>query len=100
MRKYLASVLAGLAWASFGSGALAAKTETFDSAGSAAAHGWIAVGSGLDGQTAGWINTSDAGGAPGEAQFDVRRGAQVSYADLSLGMIINGNGGFTMNGQL
>jgi hypothetical protein len=49
---------------------------------------------------AGWIGTSDAGGAAGEAQFDVRRGASVSYADSNLGLTINGNGGFSMSGKL
>jgi hypothetical protein len=80
--------------------ASAAKVETFDSAASAAAHGWSVVGTGLDGQTAGWIGSSDAGGSPGEAQFDVRRGASVLYADSNLGVTINGIGGFSMSGKL
>jgi hypothetical protein len=40
----------------------AAKTESFDPAGSAAANGWMAVGDGLDGQTVGWSNSAGAGG--------------------------------------
>src|SRR5262245_35886316 len=76
------------------------KTESFDTAASAAADGWVAAGSGVDGQTAGQIATNAAGGAPGEAQFDVFRGAELSYLDTNLGMVINGNGGFSMTGKL
>ncbi len=81
--------------------ALADKTQTFDSAASAAAAGWVASGSGVDGQTAGFIATNDAGGAAaGEAQFDVFRGAELSYLDTNLGLVINGTGGFSMTGKV
>lgn len=78
----------------------AAKLESFNSAASAAANGWTAVGNGVDGQAAGWIETSSAGGAAGEAQFDVLRGGLVSYADGNLGLTVNGTGGFSMSGKL
>ncbi len=78
----------------------AAKLETFNSAASAAANGWTAVGNGVDGQAAGWIGTNSAGGAAGEAQFDVLRGGLVSYADSNLGLTVNGSGGFSMSGKL
>jgi hypothetical protein len=84
----------------FVSSAFAIKTENFNSAASAAANGWVAVGNGVDGQAVGWINSNEAGGAAGEAQFDVSRGGETSYADNNLGMIINGNGGFQMSGKL
>lgn len=76
--------------------------ETFDTAGSAAANGWVAVGNGVDGQVVGWINDNQAGGTAGEGQFDVSRGGETSYADTSLGLTINGttSGGFTMSGLL
>jgi hypothetical protein len=80
--------------------AKADKTQTFDSAASAAAGGWVATGSGTDNQVAGFINENLAGGAPGEAQFDVFRGAELSYLDTNLGMVVNGNGGFSMTGKL
>lgn len=81
--------------------ALADKTQTFNSAASAAAAGWVASGSGVDGQTAGFIATNDAGGAAaGEAQFDVFRGAELSYLDTNLGLVINGTGGFSMTGKV
>lgn len=80
--------------------ASADKTESFNSAASAAANGWTVVGTGLDGQVAGWIDTMDAGGTGGEAQYDVRRGAELSYADTNLGLVVNGNGGFTMSGKI
>lgn len=82
------------------SSASAIKTESFNSASSAAVHGWSAMGSGVSGQTAGWVGTDDAGGASGEAQFNVRRGSFLSYADSNLGMTINGSNGFTMSGNL
>jgi len=83
--------------------ARADKTETFDSAASAAANGWTVTGSGDGGGIAGWIDTNDAGGASaGEAQFDVNRGPTISYLDTNLGMVVNGNtsGGFYITGDL
>jgi hypothetical protein len=100
MHNNLAVVSAILACASLTATGRAAKMETFDSAASAASHGWSAIGSGSDGQTAGWIGSNDAGGAAGEAQFDVRRGASVSYADSNLGVTVNGTGGFAITGKL
>ena len=80
--------------------AMAAKYESFDSAASSAAHGWSAVGNGVDDQTVGWSATNAAGGAVGEAQFSVKRGVQASYADGNLGLTLNGNGAFSMTGKL
>lgn len=80
--------------------AFAVKFEAFETAASAAAHGWAAVGNGLDSQIVGWSNSNDAGGAAGEAQVDVKRGALASYADSNLGMVINGSGGFSIAGKL
>ena len=99
MHKFL--IMAWVIWSAFAVGhASAAKFETFDSAVSASANGWTIIGTGVDGQTAGWIDSSSAGGVAGEAQFDARRGASLSYADSNLGVTINGNGGFSMSGKL
>jgi hypothetical protein len=76
------------------------KAQTFDTAASAAAGGWVATGSGADTQVAEFINENLAGGVPGEAQFDVFRGAELSYLDTNLGLIVNGNGGFSMTGKM
>jgi hypothetical protein len=77
------------------------KTETFDSAASAAAHGWTATGSGVDAQIAGWIETNDAGGAaPGEAQYDVARGAELGYFDANIGMTVGAGTAFSATGKL
>jgi hypothetical protein len=81
--------------------ARADKTETFDSAESAAANGWSVSGSGGGGGAAGWIGTNNAGGAaPGEAQFDPSRGPFLSYQDTNLGTTINGNSPFKFQGTL
>jgi hypothetical protein len=77
------------------------KTETFDSAASAAANGWTATGSGVDAQIAGWIDTNDAGGAaPGEAQYDVARGAELGYFDANIGMTVGAGTAFSATGKL
>jgi hypothetical protein len=82
-----------------GQSARADKTETFDSAASAAANGWTVTGSGGGGGTAGWIDSNDAGGAAaGEAQYDVTRGPDLNYLDTNLGMSLNGNVPFHMEG--
>jgi hypothetical protein len=80
--------------------AAAALTETFDSAASAAANGWVATGNGVDGQVVGWINTNEAGGIAGEAQYDVKRGGETSYLDTTLDATLNGNVGFSASGNL
>ncbi len=79
----------------------ATVTETFDTAASAAANGWVVVGSGVDNNVAGWINTNDAGGVAGEAQADFRRSTgDVYYADTNLGLSVSGNAGFTFSGKM
>src|SRR5262245_5536465 len=84
-----------------GQSARADKFETFDSAESAAANGWVVSGSGSGGGTAGWAGTNLAGGAaPGEAQFDPSRGPMMSYQDTNLGTTINGNAPFKFQGSL
>lgn len=81
--------------------AQADKTETFDSAESAAANGWSVSGSGAGGGTAGWIGTSAAGGAAaGEARFDPNRGPALSYLDSNLGTTIHGNAPFKFTGNV
>ena len=100
MAKMFSAFLCVAATATLASVAQADKTQTFDSAASAAAGGWVATGNGLDGQLAGFINENQAGGTPGEAQFSVFRGAELSYLDTNLGMVVNGNGGFSMTGKL
>jgi len=101
MRKLVTGMVL-LLMAGFVSSAGAAIIETFDSAASAAANGWVAVGNGVDGQVVGWIDSDDAGGVAGEAQYDASRGGETSYADTTLGLTINGttSGGFTMSGLL
>lgn len=100
--KTMMTVMMLTALGGFVSSASATKIENFDTAGSAAANGWVAVGNGVDGQVVGWVNDNQAGGVAGEAQYDVSRGGETSYADNNLGMTVNGttSGGFTMSGLL
>jgi hypothetical protein len=98
--KAMMTVMLLMALCGFVSSASATKVENFDTAESAAANGWVAAGNGVDGQAVGWVNSNEAGGVPGEAQYDVSRGGATSYADNNLGMVINGNGGFQMSGKL
>jgi hypothetical protein len=100
MAKQIALISCTVIMVAIAGVANADKTQTFDTAASAAAGGWVASGSGVDNQVAGFINENLAGGAPGEAQFDVFRGAELSYLDTNLGVIVNGNGGFNMTGKL
>lgn len=98
--KTVMAVAMSMVLGGFASSAFAVKSENFNSAASAAANGWVAVGNGVDGQAVGWIDSNEAGGVAGEAQYDVSRGGETSYADNNLGMVINGNGAFQMSGKL
>jgi hypothetical protein len=100
MAKQFALVLSLVIVMTLANASKADKTQSFDSAASAAAAGWVATGNGMDTQVAGFINENLAGGAPGEAQFEVFRGAELSYLDTNLGVVVNGNGGFSMTGKL
>jgi hypothetical protein len=77
-------------------------TETFDSAASATANGWTALGDGVNGQVVGWSNTSDAGGTAGEGRAQLTKGwpARDGYRDLTIGGAFNINNAFSFSGQL
>jgi hypothetical protein len=102
MCKFVSGALLSLLIGAVSTANAALISESFDSAASASANGWVAVGNGVDGQVVGWANDNLAGGVAGEGQFNVSRGAETRYADTTLGMTINGNtsGGFTMSGLL
>lgn len=59
-------------------------TETFDSAASTASHGWATFNDGVNGNTVGWSNSNDAGGALGEAMGNFRRSSQRVYYGTDL----------------
>jgi hypothetical protein len=71
-------------------------TETFDSAASATANGWVATGDATNGQVAGWSGTNDAGGSLGEGRAQLTKGwpSRDGYRDMTLG------GAFTVNDAL
>jgi hypothetical protein len=102
MCKFVSGALLSLLMGVVSTANAALISESFDSAASAAANGWVAMGNGVDGQVVGWVNDNQAGGVAGEGQYNVSRGAETRYADTTLGMTINGNtsGGFTMSGLL
>jgi hypothetical protein len=74
-------------------------TESFDTAASASAHGWVAdggTGSGL-----GFSNTSEAGGAPGEGRALVSGpGSDGSYLDRTIGGTFTSSEPFMFEGKL
>ena len=62
------------------------ETQSFDSAESAAAAGWVAVNTTVEGNDYGWSDSANAGGVVGEAGGTVARATTIDYyADTSIG---------------
>lgn len=102
-RWFLAAVLCLVAFRAAGSHA-ALVTEGFGTAQSALADGWLAAGNGLLSNVAGFSNTSDAGGAAGEARALFRRSSSAAlttafYADVALGGAVPTSGVLNASGK-
>jgi len=64
------------------------ETQSFDSDASAAAAGWVAVNTTVEGNNYGWSDSANAGGANGEAGGTVARATTTDYyADTSIGVL-------------
>jgi hypothetical protein len=90
-----AAVVAGVG----GVARAAEVSETFDTAASASAHGWVAAGG--TGSVIGFSNTSEAGGVPGEARALVSGfSSNGTYFDRTLGGTLTASQPFSFQGKL